>query len=471
MAKILLVEDERVIRAEIERILTRDGHEVIDVASVPAAEKERPESFDLVITDVRLTGETGDVLIERVGQVPVIVMTAYGSVGAAVDAMKRGAADYLSKPFEPEELSAAVDRVLRHRAASAMGDSERQLRSLRHRHHPIEPHAGGAALGAQSRANRGNRLDPRRVRHRQGADRARRAQSERPHGRIRPGELRVDSRNAARVGAVRTREGCVYRALCAGTMAWCTQPTAGRCSSTRSESSRRQRRRALLRMLQQREVRRVGAQMAEAVDIRLIAATHRNLPILVEQGEFPRGSLLSTQGRRDPTSSALRTWRRHSGPRRGVHRPRGQRSSAAARSSFRRGAVAAIKRYKWPGNVRELQHAVERAVILHESGPITEDLLGLPRSSPPEDIANGAGGEDPSLEGYLRRFVLSHQDELQRNRAREASWHQPQDPLGTPTTHGHSSARVPAARTVNARFESVSICSALLRIVTLAAPR
>ena len=116
--KILLVEDERVIRAEIRRILTRDGHQVVDVASVPEAERERPESFDLVITDVRLSGETGDVLIERAGQVPVIVMTAYGSVGAAVDAMKRGAVDYLSKPFEPAALSAAVDRVLRHRASA-----------------------------------------------------------------------------------------------------------------------------------------------------------------------------------------------------------------------------------------------------------------------------------------------------------------------------------------------------------------
>ena len=68
-----------------------------------------------------------------------------------------------------------------------------------------------------------------------------------------------------------------------------------------------------------------------------------------------------------------------------------------------------MRRYKWPGNVRELQHAVERAVILHESGPITEELLGLPSSSPPEELA---AGEDPSLAGYLRRFVLSHQDEL-----------------------------------------------------------
>ena len=68
MAKILLVEDERVIRAEVKRILGRDGHDVTDVASVAVAEKERPECFDLVITDVRLTGETGDVLIERAGQ-------------------------------------------------------------------------------------------------------------------------------------------------------------------------------------------------------------------------------------------------------------------------------------------------------------------------------------------------------------------------------------------------------------------
>ena len=62
--------------------------------------------------------------------------------------------------------------------------------------------------------------------------------------------------------------------------------------------------------------------------------------------------------------------------------------------------------------MRELQHAVERAVILHESGPITAELLGLPASGPPDAPANGLAGEDASLEGYLKRFVLSHQDEL-----------------------------------------------------------
>jgi len=100
-------------------------------------------------------------------------------------------------------------------------------------------------------------------------------------------------------------------------------------------------------------------------------------------------------------------------------------------------AAEALKRYKWPGNVRELQHAVERAVILHESGPITEELLGLPTSNG----SNGRSvlaGEDSSLEGYLRRFVLSHQHELSETElakrlgiSRKTLWERRQR-MGTP---------------------------------------
>jgi DNA-binding NtrC family response regulator len=167
----------------------------------------------------------------------------------------------------------------------------------------------------------------------------------------------------------------------------------------------------LLRMLQQREVRRVGARKAEAVDIRLVAATHRNLPLLVEREEF-RADLyfrlkvveieLPPLCERGDDILALAE----------AFIARATAKLGRPPLDLDAGAAAAMKRYKWPGNVRELQHAVERAVILHESGPITEELLGLPSSSPPDPIAIGATGEDTSLEGYLRRFVLSHQDEL-----------------------------------------------------------
>jgi len=410
VAKILLVEDERVIRAEIRRILTRDGHEVRDVASVPAAEQERPESFDLVITDVRLTGDTGDVLIERVGQVPVIVMTAYGSVGAAVDAMKRGAADYLSKPFEPEALSAAVDRVLRHRASSSTRDvdpafdpfaivtteSSPMQAALRCARKVAPTEATVLILGE---SGTGKELIARSV-HNQSARTGRFV----PVNCASIPETLLESElfgheKGAFTGALARHDGLVHAAN-GGTLFLDEIGELSHAAQAR-----------LLRMLQQREVRRVGAQMAEAVDIRLIAATHRNLPTLVERQEF-RADLyfrlkvveiqLPPLCERGDDILALAE----------VFIDRAAEKLGRRPLELSPGAAAAIERYKWPGNVRELQHAVERAVILHESGPITEDLLGLPRSTPPEHVANGVGGEDPSLEGYLRRFVLSHQDEL-----------------------------------------------------------
>ena len=408
--KILLVEDERVIRAEIRRILTRDGHQVVDVASVPEAERERPESFDLVITDVRLSGETGDVLIERAGQVPVIVMTAYGSVGAAVDAMKRGAVDYLSKPFEPAALSAAVDRVLRHRASAGQngqataGDpyelvatqSSPMQEALRWARKVAPTEATVLILGE---SGTGKELIARAVHNqstREGAFVAVNCASI-PETLL-ESEL-FGHEKGAFTGAVGRQEGLVHAAE-GGTLFLDEIGEIPQAAQVR-----------LLRMLQQREVRRVGARKAEAVDIRLVAATHRDLPLLVEREEF-RADLyfrlkvveiqLPPLCERGDDILVLAE----------VFIARATAKLGRPPLDLDAGAVAVMKRYKWPGNVRELQHAIERAVILHESGPITEELLGLPTSSPPDPIAVGAMGEDPSLEGYLRRFVLSHQDEL-----------------------------------------------------------
>jgi DNA-binding NtrC family response regulator len=408
VAKILLVEDERVIRAEIKRILTRDGHDVTDVAGVAEAETERPECFDLIITDVRLTGETGDVLIERAGQVPVVVMTAYGSVGAAVDAMKRGAADYLSKPFEPEALSAAVDRVLRHLAASGMDGagadpfdivatlSSPMQEALRWARKVAPTEASVLILGE---SGTGKELIARAV-HNQST----RKGAFVPVNCASIPETLLESElfgheKGAFTGALSRQQGLVHAAN-GGTLFLDEIGELPQAAQAR-----------LLRMLQQREVRRVGARKAEAVDIRLVAATHRNLPMLVEREEFRadlyfRLKVVEIQlpplcERGDDILVLAEVFIARASAKLG--RPPLELDPRAA---------TAMKRYKWPGNVRELQHAVERAVILHESGPITEELLGLPASSPPNGVAPGAAGEDASLEGYLRRFVLSHQDEL-----------------------------------------------------------
>jgi DNA-binding NtrC family response regulator len=410
VAKILLVEDERVIRAEIKRILRRELHEVTDVCSVREAERVRPETFDLVITDVRLAGEAGDVLIERAGEVPVIVMTAYGTVNAAVDAMRRGAADYLSKPFEPEALTKAVERVLRHRALNkpACDDADDYQEIVASESSPMQEALRRARKVAPTEATvlilgesgTGKELIARAV-HRQ---------SQRPGAFVPVNcasipETLLESElfgheKGAFTGAVARKDGLVHAAndgtLFLDEIGELTQAAQAR----------------LLRMLQQREVRRVGARKAESVDIRLIAATHRDLPTLVERGEF-RADLffrlnvveirLPCLCERGGDILALAE----------VFIARATQKLGRPPLELDERAIAALKKHRWPGNVRELQHAVERAVILHESGPISEELLGLPTTN--GSNGNGSAGtasEDTSLEGYLRRFVLSHQHEL-----------------------------------------------------------
>ncbi|MEL6180749.1 MAG: response regulator, partial [Myxococcota bacterium] len=125
MASILVVEDERVIRSELRRVLKRAGYEVAEVGSVSEARQQPLTTFDLILTDLRLPGGAhGDALLDDVeGQVPVVLMTAFGSIRSAVDAMKRGAADYLSKPIDTEDLLEMVERVLASHTASN-GDRE-----------------------------------------------------------------------------------------------------------------------------------------------------------------------------------------------------------------------------------------------------------------------------------------------------------------------------------------------------------
>ncbi len=114
MSQILIIEDEAVIRGAVKRLLEKEGHQVAEAASVEEAESRHlPASFDLIIADVRLPGLPGTEIIRRAAPIPVLVMTSYASVRSAVDAMKLGAADYIAKPFEHDELVLVVERILK----------------------------------------------------------------------------------------------------------------------------------------------------------------------------------------------------------------------------------------------------------------------------------------------------------------------------------------------------------------------
>jgi transcriptional regulator with PAS, ATPase and Fis domain len=170
----------------------------------------------------------------------------------------------------------------------------------------------------------------------------------------------------------------------------------------------------LLRVLQQGEIRRVGADHDRQEDIRLVAATHRDLRQLVDAQQFREDLyfrlrvmeiMLPPVRERGPDIDALADFLLAKTCRRLNRQP----------LSFADDARTAMRDYPWPGNVREMENAIERAVILSDDGPLRADALALGPAQAPPAAASRVAVEpcgDQSLEAYFRSFVLAHQDEL-----------------------------------------------------------
>ncbi|CAN0588110.1 unnamed protein product, partial [Ectocarpus sp. 12 AP-2014] len=113
MPRILIVEDEEIIRSAVRKLLQHAGYDVADAGSVEEAEQQHePDEFDLIISDLRLPGAPGTELINRAPNTPVLIMTSYASLRSAVDSMKMGAVEYIAKPFDHDEMLAAVENIL-----------------------------------------------------------------------------------------------------------------------------------------------------------------------------------------------------------------------------------------------------------------------------------------------------------------------------------------------------------------------
>lgn len=118
MSKLLVIEDEQITRDSLCKLLLRQGYSVASAASIKAADELGELSqYDLIISDLRLPGEHGSDLLQRKPPLPVLIMTSYASLRSAVDIMRQGAIDYISKPFEQSDMLAAVVRALNHRRA------------------------------------------------------------------------------------------------------------------------------------------------------------------------------------------------------------------------------------------------------------------------------------------------------------------------------------------------------------------
>src|SRR5258707_8760356 len=443
MSQILIVEDEPIIGTELGRLLTRSGHAVADTGSVDEAVQEPLDVFDLVIADLRFPGEAGTDLIARCNGTPVLIMTSYATVRAAVEAMRKGAVDFIAKPFDHEEMLMVVDRILRQdrmrrQNAALKHDLERSysvggmvgtgpaMREVFDRIRKVAPTDTTVLILGES--GTGKELVARAVHE----------QSPRVDAPIIAvncasiPETLLESElfgheKGAFTGAHHTRAGLVEAAdggtLFLDEIGELPLPAQAR----------------LLRVLQEGEVRRVGATTSRRVNVRLIAATHRNLRQMCKDGRF-RQDLYFRLRVLEIQLPPLRERGEHLPPFADFLLAKTCRRLNRPPLTFDPRALRAIGLHGWPGNVRELENAVERAVILCDSGTITPELLAID-----EPILSAAASREleaevtsETLGEYFRKFVLEHQTHLSETElarrlgiSRKALWEKRQR-LGIP---------------------------------------
>ena len=396
LAKVLVVDDEADIRELIDLTLSRMGLAAECVGSVAEARAAlATDSFQLCLTDMRLPDGDGLEIVRHVGEhfaeIPVAVITAFGSAENAVAALKAGAFDYLSKPVGLEQLRTLVKSALRLPGTQESGERERELIG---NSPAIEQVRGLITKLARSQApiyisgesGSGKELAARLI-HGQSA------RSAGPFVPVNCGaipENLMESeffgyRKGAFTGADSDREG-FFQAAAGGTLFLDEVADLPLPMQVK-----------LLRAIQEKKVRKVGCTSEDAVDVRIICATHRNLRECVERGEF-RQDLYYRLNVIELRMPPLRERLEDISP---LVDSLLYRLCGAAAPRLTDAALAALEVYHFPGNVRELENILERATALCSGDCIEAVDLQLA----PENVAEVAGGRgSETLDDYLNRL-------------------------------------------------------------------
>ena len=410
-AHILVVDDEPDIRELLELTLVRMGLDVAAVGTIAEAkERLKSERYDLCLTDMRLADGQGLDLVRHIAghaaDVPVAVITAYGSADNAVAALKAGAFDYVSKPVGLEQLRALV------RAALSLPDRGEAPARDRHLHGRL---LGGSAPLVQVReliaklartqapvyisgeSGTGKELAARLI-HENGARR------ERPFMPVNCGALPENLmeseffgyKKGAFTGAAEDREG-FFQAANGGTLFLDEVADLPLAMQVK-----------LLRAIQEKRVRKVGATQEDPVDVRIICATHQKLAQLVAAGRF-RQDLFYRINVIELAMPPLRECREDIGLIAGAIFERLAAQSGTPPARLTPEALEELARHDFPGNIRELENILERALALSGNREIgVEDLrLSAPASAGAPAQAEAEPGALPDyLDDIERKAIL-----------------------------------------------------------------
>jgi DNA-binding NtrC family response regulator len=372
--EILVVDDEPQMLIAVEETLRRNGYRVTTAGNgAEALSRLKERYFHLILTDMRMPEVSGLELLKKARnlspQTPVVLLTAYGTVQNAVEAMKQGALDYLLKPFSSEALETIVQRAL-----ASVADSEDQVSHEIITQDPefsrILECAGQAAGSSatvliEAESGTGKELIARMIHRRS-------ARNSGPFIAVNCAALPENLleselfgfEKGSFTGALSSKPG-KFELAHRGTL---LLDEIGEMAPILQAK--------LLRVLQEREVDRIGGKEPVRIDVRVIATTNRDLPALVREGKF-REDLYY---RLKVVCLNIPPLRRRSGDIRllvDFFCKRYGRQFGKEGLSFRPEAIEALERYSWPGNVRELENVVQRAIALVSDSVVSPEDLGL----------------------------------------------------------------------------------------------
>ena len=405
MTRVLVIEQDDSSRRNLCEELERNGFGVVEAPVLDRVTIGNAQA-DIVVANASLAWASSNI-VAMAAPVPVVLLADSPSIPEAVACMRSGAADYLPRPIPPNALNAAVERAVasvdvpadRSAFSPIIGQCD-EMRELLDQVASVAPTQSSILILGES--GTGKELIARAL---HSASRRRHAQVITFNCAAIPETLiEVELFGGASAGPSSTQDRVARRGLLeaahGGTLFLDEIGDLPPSAQAR-----------LAQYLDEGTFRRLGSAEARRVDVRVIAATHRDLRQLTKSGQF-----------REDLFARLNSVSLHVPPL----RERGDDVVAIAQATLerlagkfnKRGlalsamAMEAMRRYRWPGNVRELENALERAVILCQSNTIEADMLPIHVGASHTAHADAQRESSSSLEGYFLRFVLDNEDRL-----------------------------------------------------------
>ena len=403
MHNILLVEDEAVIRSSLRKFLEKHGYGVVEADSYEEAARRRLSEFSLIITDIRLPDRPGTEIISLAGRVPVLVMTSFASMRSAVDVMKLGAADYIAKPFNYEEILNLVKDQIKAKPAhlsreliSGMIGTCDSMKQLVDKITLVAPTdspvliQGESGTGKESVARAIHQLSSGSGKEMVTINCAATPDEELVEELF--GFQPPTAEGTGRLGLLEAADGGT---LYLDEITELPLPVQSR----------------LLAVLQTGTLKRKGSTQKRKVGFRLLASTCRDIRRLVEQKRF-REDLYYHINAIQFDLPPLRDRKDDLLPMAGVFLEQMAKKVNKDYLRFSEETTQLFMSYNWPGNIRELKNVVEGAVIMSDDGEIKPHHLPSDVREQERIPLNTEFAVDMSLEEYFLRFVADNQNHM-----------------------------------------------------------